>query len=121
EPYAKRWWGLGVLGLCLILIGLDNTILNVALPTLVTEIDATNAQLQWIVDSYVLVFAGLLLTAGSMGVRFGRKGALNFGLAIFLGASIYASTTDDAGHLIAARAVMGIGGAFIMPSTLSIL
>jgi MFS family permease len=72
EPYEKRWWGLVVLSLSLILIGLDNTILNVALPTLVREIDATNAQLQWLVDSYVLVFAGLLLTAGSLGDRFGR-------------------------------------------------
>ena len=120
-PYERRWLGLMVLSLSLILIGLDNTILNVALPTLVREIDATNAQLQWIVDSYVLVFAGLLLTAGSLGDRFGRKGALNLGLLIFLGGALYASTTDDAGHLIAARAVMGIGGAFIMPSTLSIL
>ena len=120
-PYERRWLGLMVLSLSLILIGLDNTILNVALPTLVREIDATNAQLQWIVDSYVLVFAGLLLTAGSLGDRFGRKGALNLGLFIFLGGALYASTTDDARHLIAARAVMGIGGAFIMPSTLSIL
>ncbi|MGE3962069.1 MAG: MFS transporter [Dehalococcoidia bacterium] len=121
EAYDKRWWGLIVLSLSLVLIGLDNTILNVALPTLVREIDATNSQLQWIVDSYVLVFAGLLLTAGSLGDRFGRKGALNTGLLIFLGGALYASTTDDAGHLIAARAVMGVGGAFIMPSTLSIL
>ncbi|MCK9496618.1 MAG: MFS transporter [Dehalococcoidia bacterium] len=121
EPYARRWWGLLVLSLALVLIGLDNTILNVALPTLVREIDATNSQLQWIVDSYVLVFAGLLLTAGSLGDRFGRKGALNAGLLIFLGGALYASTTDDATHLIASRAVMGIGGAFIMPATLSIL
>lgn len=121
EPYARRWWGLIVLSLSLVLIGLDNTILNVALPTLVREIEATNSQLQWIVDSYVLVFAGLLLTAGSLGDRFGRKGALNLGLLIFLGGALYASTTDDATHLIAARSIMGIGGAFIMPSTLSIL
>lgn len=121
EPYPKRWWGLLVLSLALVLIGLDNTILNVALPTLVVEINATNAQLQWIVDSYVLVFAGLLLTAGSLGDRFGRKGALNVGLLIFLGGALYAWTTDNAGHLIAARAVMGVGGAFIMPATLSIL
>ncbi len=121
EPYARRWWGLLVLSLSLVLIGLDNSILNVALPTLVREIDATNAQLQWIVDAYVLVFAGLLLTAGSLGDRFGRKGALNLGLVIFLGAALYASTTDSAQQLIAARAVMGIGGALIMPATLSIL
>lgn len=120
-PYARRWWALIALSLSLVLIGLDNTILNVALPTLVREIDATNAQLQWIVDSYVLVFAGLLLTAGSLGDRFGRKGALNFGLIVFLVAALYASTTDNAEQLIFARALMGIGGAFIMPSTLSIL
>ncbi|MEX2031820.1 MAG: DHA2 family efflux MFS transporter permease subunit, partial [Dehalococcoidia bacterium] len=121
EPYARRWWALGVLSLGLVLIGLDNTILNVALPTLVRELGATNSQLQWIVDSYVLVFAGLLLTAGSLGDRFGRKGALNFGLIVFVGAAIYCATTDSAEQLIVGRAVMGLGGAFIMPSTLSIL
>lgn len=121
EPYAQRWWALGVLSLGLVLIGLDNTILNVALPTLVRELDATNSQLQWIVDAYVLVFAGLLLTAGSLGDRFGRKGALNLGLLIFVGGAIYCATTNTAEQLIAGRAVMGIGGALIMPSTLSIL
>jgi EmrB/QacA subfamily drug resistance transporter len=121
EPYARRWWALGVLSLGLVLIGLDNTILNVALPTLVRELGATNSQLQWIVDSYVLVFAGMLLAAGSLGDRFGRKGALNFGLIVFVGAAIYCATTDSAEQLIVGRAVMGLGGAFIMPSTLSIL
>ncbi len=120
-PYARRWWGLIVLALSLVLIGMDNTILNVAIPTLIREVEVTNTELQWILDSYVLVFAGLLLTAGAIGDRFGRKGALNFGLLVFTGAALYATTTDDAAHLIAARAVMGLGGAFIMPSTLSIL
>lgn len=70
--YRRRWWILGVLCLSLVVITLDNTILNVALPTLVRELDASNSQLQWIVDSYTIVFAGLLLTTGTIGDRFGR-------------------------------------------------
>lgn len=121
EPYARRWWALGVLGLSLLIIGLDNTILNVALPTLVRELDASGAQLQWIIDSYVLVFAGLLLSAGALGDRFGRKGMLNTGLLLFGASSILASRTTTPEQLIAARALMGIGGAAIMPATLSIM
>src|SRR6476659_4013911 len=83
KAYERRWWILGVLCLSLVVITLDNTILNVALPTLVKDLHATNSQLQWIVDGYTLVFAGLLLTAGSLGDRLGRKGALQIGLAIF--------------------------------------
>src|SRR3954468_16342908 len=119
--HDRRWWALGVMCLSLLVIGLDNTILNVALPALVRDLDATNSQLQWMVDGYTLVFAGLLLTAGSLGDRFGRRGALQFGLVMFgLGslASAFASTADQ---LIATRAFMGIGGAFIMPATLSII
>ena len=121
RAYTRRWWILMVLCLSLVVITLDNTILNVALPTLVSDLKATNSQLQWIVDSYTLVFAGLLLSAGALGDRFGRKGALQIGLAIFgFGSliSVFASSPD---HLIVTRAVMGIGGAFIMPATLSIL
>jgi MFS family permease len=81
--YRRRWATLAVLTICLLVIGLDNTILNVALPRLATSLDAGDSQLQWIVDSYTLVFAGLLLTAGSIGDRFGRKRALFFGLAVF--------------------------------------
>ncbi|MCB0952111.1 MAG: MFS transporter, partial [Microthrixaceae bacterium] len=73
--HRRRWWTLLVLCLSLMVITLDNTILNVALPTLVKDLGATNSQLQWIVDGYTLVFAGLLLTAGTIGDRFGRKGA----------------------------------------------
>lgn len=119
--YRRRWWILGVLCLSLMVITLDNTILNVALPTLVRDLDASNSQLQWIVDSYTLVFAGLLLTAGSLGDRFGRKGALQLGLAIFAFGSALSALATDPNHLIATRALMGIGGAFIMPATLSIL
>jgi EmrB/QacA subfamily drug resistance transporter len=119
--FRRRWLILGVLCLSLLVIVVDNSILNVALPTLVRDLKASNSQLQWMVDSYTLVFAGLLLTAGSLGDRFGRRGALQVGLTIFgLGslASAFASTPSQ---LIATRAFMGIGGAFIMPSTLSII
>ncbi len=119
--YRRRWLTLAVLSLSLVIIGLDNTILNVALPTLVRDLQATASELQWIVDAYVLVFAGLLLTMGALGDRFGRKLALNAGLAIFGVASVFAAFADTAGGLIAARAVMGVGGALIMPSTLSII
>ena len=121
EPYPRRWWALGVLSLSLILIGLDNTILNVALPTLSQDLHATDSQLQWIVDGYTLVFAGLLLTAGSLGDRFGRRKALFTGLIVFATGSLAATWAGSAGQLTAARAVMGVGGAIIMPATLSVL
>jgi len=119
--YRRRWWMLAVLCLSLVVITLDNTILNVALPTLVRELDATNSQLQWMVDSYTLVFAGMLLTAGSLGDRAGRKGALQFGLVVFALGSALSALAQNPGQLIATRALMGAGGAFIMPATLSIL
>ena len=121
QKYRRRWWTLGVLSLSLVIIGLDNTILNVALPTLQQDLSASASELQWMVDSYVLVFAGLLLTMGAIGDRFGRARALFVGLAVFGAASAAAAFTDTAAQLIAARAVMGIGGALIMPATLSII
>jgi EmrB/QacA subfamily drug resistance transporter len=120
-PDPRRWWTLAVLCLSLLIIGVDNTILNVALPTLQRDLGASSSQLQWIVDAYLLVFAGVLLTAGALGDRFGRKRALTLGLLVFGAGSLAAALCDDAGALIATRAVMGVGGAFIMPSTLSIL
>src|SRR3954465_3031007 len=121
DPYAKRWWTLGVLCTALIVIGIDNTILNVALPSIVRDLHASGSQLQWIVDSYVIVFAGLLLTAGSLGDRFGRYKALAFGLSVFGIGSLSSAFAGSATMLIATRALMGGGGAFIMPSALSIL
>src|SRR4051812_17780416 len=117
----RRWWTLAVLCLSLLVIGLDNTILNVALPTLQRDLDASSSQLQWIVDVYMLVFAGVLLTAGSLGDRFGRKRALTFGLVVFGLGSLGSALANSPELLIAMRGLMGIGGAFIMPSTLSIL
>src|SRR5918998_588719 len=119
--YARRWKTLAVLSLALVIIGLDNTILNVALPSLQKEFDASSSTLQWMVDSYLLVFAGLLLTMGTLGDRFGRKLALQAGLVIFGGASLAALFVETSGQLIAVRAVMGVGGALIMPATLSII
>ncbi len=119
--HARRWWTLGVMCLSLMVIGVDNTILNVALPTLVRDLHATTSQLQWIVDAYTLVFAGLLLTAGSLGDRFGRRRGLTVGLAIFGVGSVASALVGSANHLIATRALMGMGGALIMPATLSII
>ena len=119
--HARRWWTLGVMCLSLMVIGVDNTILNVALPTLVRDLHATTSQLQWIVDAYTLVFAGLLLTAGSLGDRFGRRRNLAIGLVIFGVGSVASALVGSPNHLIATRALMGIGGALIMPATLSII
>ncbi len=124
--HSRRWLTLTVLCVSLLVIVLDNTILNVAIPTLARPgaqggIDATASQLQWIVDSYTVVFAGLLLTAGSLGDRFGRYRALVLGLSVFGIGSALSALSDSPNTLIATRSLMGIGGAFIMPSTLSIL
>ena len=121
EGYERRWWILVVLCMSLLIIGLDNTVLNVAIPTLVRDLGASNSELQWIVDAYILVFAGLLLTAGSISDRFGRRSVLSIGLGIFGIGSIASAFAVSATMLIATRAMMGIGGAMIMPSTLSIL
>ena len=121
RSYRLRWWVLGVLCLSLLVIIVDNSILNVALPHLQHDLDATFSQLQWMVDSYTLVFACLLLTAGSLGDRFGRKGALQFGMVVFGLGSLLSAFATSPTQLIATRALMGVGGAFIMPSTLSLI
>ena len=121
RSYRLRWWVLAVLCLSLLVIIVDNSILNVALPHLQTDLDATFSQLQWMVDSYTLVFACLLLTAGSLGDRFGRKGALQFGMVVFGLGSLLSAFATSPTQLIATRALMGVGGAFIMPSTLSLI
>ena len=121
NAYKRRWLILLVLNVSLLVIVVDNSILNVAIPSIVNQLGASTSELQWIVDSYTLVFAGLLLTAGSLGDRFGRLPALQFGLAVFGIGSLLAALSDSSGQLIATRAFMGIGGAFIMPATLSII
>ncbi len=121
KVHQRRWLILAVLCTSLLIIVIDNTILNVAIPSLIRDLDASNSQIQWIIDGYVLVFAGLLLTAGSLSDRFGRKGALQLGLVMFALGSMASVMADTAEQLIFTRAFMGIGGALIMPSTLSIL
>jgi EmrB/QacA subfamily drug resistance transporter len=112
---------LAVMCLSLIVIVLDNSILNVAIPTISQELGASDKDLLWIIDSYTLVFAGLLLTAGTLGDKFGRRKALQIGLLIFGVASLVATFADSPTQLIIGRGLMGIGGAAIMPATLSII
>jgi EmrB/QacA subfamily drug resistance transporter len=119
--YARRWRTLGVLCLSLTIVMIANMSLNLALPAIARDLDASTGSLQWVVDAYALVFAGLLFSAGTLGDRFGRKGALQFGLALFLAGSAVAVVAQTAGMVIGARAVMGVAAAFIMPSTLSII
>jgi EmrB/QacA subfamily drug resistance transporter len=121
KVHRRRWITLGVLCLSLVIIVMDNTILNVAIPSLMTELHASNTDVQWIIDAYTLVFAGLLLTTGTLSDRFGRKGALQAGIVLFGLGSMSAALSTSTLHLIGSRAFMGIGGALIMPSTLSIL
>src|SRR5213078_4735469 len=103
------------------LINVETTIVNVALPTLVRELHATNSQLQWVVDAYNLVFAALLLASGSLSDRVGRKGMLLAGLGLFGIATIAGGLTTTPGQLIVARCFMGLGAAMIFPATLSLI
>jgi EmrB/QacA subfamily drug resistance transporter len=118
---GRRWLALAVLCASLLAIVIDNTIVNVALPTLARDLDADIGELQWVVDAYTLVFAGLLLLAGALGDRFGRRRMLLVGLAVFGSASAWAAYSGSVGGLIAARSVMGAGAALIMPATLSLV
>ena len=117
----RRWLVLLVLCASVFVIVLDGTIINVALPTLATELGASTSELQWIVDAYVLVFAGLLMAAGSLGDRFGRKGVMQIGLVLFAVFSALAALSDSPGELIGWRAAMGVGAALMFPATLAIL
>src|SRR5262249_39147524 len=117
----RRWVILGVLVLCLLVVILDNTILNVALKTIQGDLDASQSEMQWAVDSYALVFAGLLITAGVLGDRLGRKKVLLFGMLAFGATSALCSFANSPGELIGFRALMGIGAAAVQPQTLSII
>ncbi|MFF3781156.1 MFS transporter [Streptomyces sp. NPDC001933] len=114
-----QWWLLAVLCLATLVVSLDITILNVALPTISESLHATTAELQWIVDSYSLAFAGAMLPAGLFGDRYGRKRVLLGGLGIFAVASVWSALADSTGALIAARTLMGAGAAIVMPLTLA--
>jgi EmrB/QacA subfamily drug resistance transporter len=117
----RRWAALFVLCTSLLVVMLDNTILNVALPTLVRDLGATSTQLQWIVDAYALTFGGLMLVGGSLADRIGRKRVFIAGLLTFAAGSAACAFSRSVEPLIAARAFMGVGAALIMPATLSII
>ena len=121
EVHRRRWWALAVLNLSLVMIIMDNTILNVALPHLSEALEASTSQLQWIVDAYTIVFAGLLLTLGALGDRTGRRRGLLVGLVVFAAGSAAATFAETSAWLIVCRGLMGVGGALIMPATLSIV
>ncbi len=119
--HERRWWILAALCTSLVVIAIDNTVLNVALPTIQNDLNASNTDLLWIVDGYILVFAAMLLTMGTLGDRFGRNRLLVGGLVVFGTFSLLSGFTQTPGQLIATRVIQGLGGAAIMPATLSIL
>jgi EmrB/QacA subfamily drug resistance transporter len=118
---SRRWWALGAMAVSLIVVGLDLTVLNVALPTLATDLGASTSQLQWFANAYTLVLAALLLPAGLLGDRFGQKWLLLGALVLFGAASLACSMAETPGQLIAARAVLGVGAAFLIPLSMSLL
>lgn len=121
EIHAKRWFLLGVMNLSLVLVVMSVSGLNTALPTIQGALGASASELQWIVDAYAVLFAGLLLSAGAIGDRFGRRRSLIGGLTVFAVGALLGGLATNASQLIASRAVMGVGAAFIMPATLSII
>ncbi|WNM29872.1 MFS transporter [Streptomyces sp. Li-HN-5-11] len=121
RPDPRRWWALGALVASMLALGFDMTILNVALPTMAGELGATTGQQQWMADAYVVVFAALMLPAGLLGDRFGRRRMLITGLGVFLAGSAAGALAGDVNWVIAARAFMGIGGALVTPLALSVL
>ena len=121
EGHPRRWAILGVLVVSLLVVVLDNTILNIALPTIQRDLKASQGELVWAVDSYILAFAALLFTWGVLGDRLGRKKVLVIGLVLFAAASAVCAFSVSSGMLIGFRAVMGIGGAAVLPTTLAII
>lgn len=119
--HPRRWQILAIMCSCLVLVVAGVSSLNIAIPSIIEDLRPTNTETLWIVDSYALVFAGLLLPAGALGDRYGRKGALLIGLGIFIGGALWSAWSGDPTMLIIARGSMGIGAALVMPATLSII
>src|ERR1700691_4609781 len=117
----RRWWALGALALSVLVVGLDLTVLSLALPTLSVDLHASTGDLQWFVDAYSLVLAAALLPAGLLGDRGGRKKLLLGALAVFGVASLACAYSSSTGELIAARAVLGLAAAVILPLALAVL
>ncbi|MFI5958240.1 MFS transporter [Cryptosporangium sp. NPDC051539] len=119
--HRRRWLILGVLVVCLLVVILDNTILNVALKTIQQDLGATQSQMEWAINSYTLVFAGLMFSAGVLGDRYGRRLFLIVGMIVFGLASVASAFADSPAQLIGTRALMGIGAALVQPQTLSVI
>ncbi len=117
----RKWWTLGAVAFGLFMIMLDNTVVNVALPTMEKDLHVTQARLEWVVVAYALTFAALLITGGKLGDLYGRRRLFVVGLVIFTGASLACGLATSAGFLIGARAVQGVGAALMSPATLSII
>ncbi|RVU19617.1 DHA2 family efflux MFS transporter permease subunit [Streptomyces antnestii] len=117
----RRWWALGALVASMLVLGFDMTILNVALPTLAGDLGASTGQQQWMADAYIVVFAALMLPAGLLGDRFGRRRMLIAGLGVFLAGSLAGALASDVHWVIAARTLMGVGAALVLPLALSVL
>ncbi|MFF5365298.1 MFS transporter [Streptomyces scabiei] len=120
-PYARRWWALLVLCLSLLITVMANTSLIVAAPDMTTDLGLSSSDLQWVVDSYTVPYAALMLVLGAIGDKYSRRGALVLGLVIFAGGSVMGSLVDETSLVIAARAIMGVGAAVVMPATLSLV
>jgi DHA2 family multidrug resistance protein-like MFS transporter len=118
---SRKWWALGSLVLAVLAVGLDGTILSVALPTLGRSLDASTGQLQWFVAAYTLVFAAALVPGGMLGDRYGRKKMLIVSLLVFGTASVACAVAPSAGTFIAARTLLGLGGALLLPMVLALL
>ncbi|MEV6023690.1 MFS transporter [Streptomyces sp. NPDC052036] len=121
RPYARRWWALLVLCLSLLIIVMANTALTVAAPDMTRDLGLSGADLQWVIDGYTVPYAALMLLLGAIGDKYSRRGALVLGLVVFGGGAVSGYLADSATAVIAARAVMGVGAALIMPATLSLL
>ncbi|MFE1314061.1 MFS transporter [Streptomyces sp. NPDC058755] len=121
RPYARRWWALLVLCLSLLIIVMANTALTVAAPDMTRDLGLSSADLQWVIDGYTVPYAALMLLLGAIGDKYSRRGALVLGLVVFGGGAIAGYLADSSTAVIAARAVMGVGAALIMPATLSLL
>jgi EmrB/QacA subfamily drug resistance transporter len=120
-PYSRRWWALLVLCLSLLIVVMANTSLIVAAPDMTRDLNLSGSDLQWVIDGYTVPYAALMLVLGAIGDKYSRRGALIAGLVIFGGGAVMGSLVDGTGLVIAARAVMGVGAAVVMPATLSLL
>ena len=121
QPYSRRWAALGVLCLSLLIVVMANTALIVAAPDMTRDLGLTSTQLQWVIDGYTVPYAALMLLFGVIGDKYSRRGALLAGLAVFAGGAVFGSIADTTNAVIAARMIMGVGAAIIMPATLSLL